>query len=162
MKQIQKIQYYIFSRIVFEFPATGGVIPSAKFRTVKLLKYVEAWDYFIMSCEFIFIAFIIYYIIEEALEIRKHGMKYVGSVWNVLDMVVVIVSSFTIAILFVMVLLSYCDSNLKISIWKIFIFQISLVCIGFSISSEFVITEKLEELLGKPDEFADFTSLGAR
>ena len=102
MKQIQKIQYYIFSRIVFEFPATGGVIPSAKFRTVKLLKYVEAWDYFIMSCEFIFIAFIIYYIIEEALEIRKHGMKYVGSVWNVLDMVVVIVSSFTIAILFVM------------------------------------------------------------
>ena len=41
-------------------------------------------------------------------------------------------------------------------------FQISLVCIGFSISSEFVITEKLEELLGKPDEFADFTSLGAR
>ena len=45
-----------------------------------------------MSCEFIFIAFIIYYIIEEALEIRKWGMKYIGSVWNVLDMVVVIVS----------------------------------------------------------------------
>ena len=83
---------FINCRIVFEFPATGGVIPSAKFRTVKLLKYVEAWDYFIMSCEFIFIAFIIYYIIEEALEIRKHGMKYIGSVWNVLDMVVVIVS----------------------------------------------------------------------
>ena len=85
-------QYFINARIVFEFPATGGVIPSAKFRTVKLLKYVEAWDYFIMSCEFIFIAFIIYYIIEEALEIRKWGMKYIGSVWNVLDMVVVIVS----------------------------------------------------------------------
>ena len=84
--------YFINARIVFEFPATGGVIPSAKFRTVKLLKYVEAWDYFIMSCEFIFIAFIIYYIIEEALEIRKWGMKYIGSVWNVLDMVVVIVS----------------------------------------------------------------------
>ena len=80
---------------MFEFPATGGVIPSAKFRTVKLLRYVDAKDYFIMSCEFIFIAFIIYYIIEEALEIRKHGTKYLGSVWNILDIVVVIVSNLT-------------------------------------------------------------------
>ena len=64
----------------------------ARFRTVKLLKYVSAGDYFIMACEFIFCAFIFYYYVEEALEIKKERMSYFFSIWNVLDIVVLIVS----------------------------------------------------------------------
>jgi hypothetical protein len=53
-----------------EFPATGGAISSWNFRTVKLIRYVNALDYFIMACECIFALFILYYIVEEAIEVR--------------------------------------------------------------------------------------------
>ena len=54
-----------------EFPATGGVIPSWTFRTVKLLRYVSTMDFFVLGCEGIFTLFLIYYIIEEALEVKQ-------------------------------------------------------------------------------------------
>lgn len=53
-----------------EFPATGGCIPSASFRTVKLLRYVRPLDFFVLACEVIFILFILYYSIEEVIEVR--------------------------------------------------------------------------------------------
>ena len=52
-----------------EFPPTGGAIPHWTLRTVKLIRYVDVFDYFIMACEFIFCLFIIYYMIEEAIEV---------------------------------------------------------------------------------------------
>ena len=42
-----------------------------------------------MACEGIFIVFIIYYSIEEILEIKKHKLKYFKSFWNVLDIIVI-------------------------------------------------------------------------
>ena len=42
-----------------------------------------------MACEGIFILFIIYYTIEEILEIKKHKLKYFKSFWNVLDIIVI-------------------------------------------------------------------------
>lgn len=42
-----------------------------------------------MACEGIFIVFIIYYTIEEILEIKKHKLKYFKSFWNVLDIIVI-------------------------------------------------------------------------
>ena len=83
---------FIFLRICFEFPATGGVIPFARFNTVKLLRYVYAADFFIMSCEIIFVAFTFYYGVEEVLEIKKHKISYFASIWNNLDIVVILVS----------------------------------------------------------------------
>jgi len=75
-----------------------GVIPKTEYRTVKLLRYVTAWDYFIMSCEAIFIAFIIYYTVEEVLEIKKHRISYFASVWNNLDLVVILNAAICIAL----------------------------------------------------------------
>ena len=83
---------FSYFRIFFEFPATGGVIPNAYFRTVKLLRYVYGWDYFLLANEVIFIGFILYYAVEEILEIKKHKISYFSSVWNNLDVVVLIVS----------------------------------------------------------------------
>ena len=90
--KITLCKYIFIFRITFEFPATGGVIPFARFRTVKLLKYVTASDYFIMACEFIFCAFICYYYVEEALEIKKHKFSYFFSIWNNLDIIVLLVN----------------------------------------------------------------------
>uniref|UniRef100_A0A061QFY2 Putative PKD2 n=1 Tax=Cupiennius salei TaxID=6928 RepID=A0A061QFY2_CUPSA len=84
-------------KLVFEFPATGGMIPSWSFRTVKLLRYVNPYDYFIMACEVAIILFILYYIVEESLEIKKNGCVYFYEVWNILDLLVIVVSLICIA-----------------------------------------------------------------
>ena len=60
-----------FGRLIVEFPATGGALASAVFNTVKLIRYVTSFDYFISACEILFILFTIYYIIEEILEVIK-------------------------------------------------------------------------------------------
>lgn len=56
-------------RLTAEFPATGGVTPTWTFRTVKLIRYVTPMDFFVLACEVFFILFIVYYSIEEALEV---------------------------------------------------------------------------------------------
>lgn len=56
---------------------------------VKLICYVIVFDYFVMVCEGIFIFFIVYYIIEEILEIKKYKLKYFKSFWNVFDIIVI-------------------------------------------------------------------------
>ncbi len=79
-------------RMLIEFPATGGAIPSWNFRTVKLIRYVSVGDYFVLACEGLFVLFIIYYIIEESIEIRKHKFSYFKSFWNILDLLVIVIS----------------------------------------------------------------------
>ncbi|XP_076327573.1 polycystin-2-like protein 1 [Tachypleus tridentatus] len=86
------INLFCVVKLVFEFPATGGMIPSWSFRTVKLLRYVTPFDYFVLVCECIFCFFIIYYIIEEAIEIKQNKCKYFKSIWNLLDIFVILIS----------------------------------------------------------------------
>ena len=75
--------------MVFEFPPVGGVLPSQQFTTVKLLKYNTQEDYLLLACEGIFIIYILYYIVEECLEIKIHGMAYFTNLGNILDLVVI-------------------------------------------------------------------------
>lgn len=58
------------NRLVMEFPPTGGILTSWLVRTSKLLRYVSTFDYFIALCEFIFILYIVYYTIEEILDVN--------------------------------------------------------------------------------------------
>lgn len=74
---------------MLEFPATGGTIPSWQIRTVKLIRYVTNWDFFIAGCEVIFCVFIFYYVVEEILEIHLHRLHYLSSIWNILDLVII-------------------------------------------------------------------------
>ncbi|KAK4468192.1 hypothetical protein MN116_008352 [Schistosoma mekongi] len=78
--------------IVIEAPPTGGLILNSDFRSVKLLRYVTPFDYFILACECIFLMFIAYYIVEEIMEIKKQGWIYFVSVWNCLDIIIIIIS----------------------------------------------------------------------
>ena len=63
------ITTFVFLRLLVEFPATGGAIPSWTFRTVKLIRYVTVMDYFVLACEIIFCIFLLYYTVEEVLEV---------------------------------------------------------------------------------------------
>ena len=77
---------------MFEFPPTGGVVPTFGFQTVKLLRYVTPFDYFVMACEIVYIGFIFYYMAEELIEISKNRIRYFNTIWNILDIVVIGVS----------------------------------------------------------------------
>ena len=80
---------YYFVSLLFEYPATGGCVPFSSFRTLKLLRYVTTMDHFVMACECIFVAFIFYYLIEEAIELKKHGTSYFFDAWNIFDVILV-------------------------------------------------------------------------
>ncbi|XP_037353078.1 polycystic kidney disease 2-like 1 protein [Talpa occidentalis] len=86
------INLFCVLRLVVEFPATGGAIPSWQIRTVKLIRYVSNWDFFIVGCEIIFCVFILYYVVEEILELHIHRLRYLRSIWNILDLVIILLS----------------------------------------------------------------------
>ncbi|KAM9344848.1 polycystin-2-like protein 1 [Symphorus nematophorus] len=86
------INMFCVIRLVVEFPATGGAIPSYQIRTVRLIRYITNWDYFILGCEMFFCVFILYYIVEEILELRIHKFSYFKSIWNILDIVVIMLA----------------------------------------------------------------------
>uniref|UniRef100_A0A9J8A385 Polycystic kidney disease 2-like 1 n=1 Tax=Cyprinus carpio carpio TaxID=630221 RepID=A0A9J8A385_CYPCA len=92
------INLFCVLRLVVEFPATGGAIPSYQIRTVKLIRYVTTWDFFIIGCEILFCVFILYYTVEEILEFRIHRLSHFNSIWNILDIVVILLA--VVAIVF--------------------------------------------------------------
>uniref|UniRef100_A0A8D2EIR7 Polycystin-2 n=1 Tax=Theropithecus gelada TaxID=9565 RepID=A0A8D2EIR7_THEGE len=88
------INLFCVVRLLVEFPATGGVIPSWQFQPLKLIRYVTTFDFFLAACEIIFCFFILYYVVEEILEIRIHKLHYFRSFWNCLDVVIIVLFKF--------------------------------------------------------------------
>ncbi|OON20938.1 polycystin-2 domain protein, partial [Opisthorchis viverrini] len=86
------INMFVIVKLIFELPVTGGVFVSSEFQPAKLVRYLTATDYFVMACEIMYLMFILYYIVEEILEIRKQGFHYFLGVWNILDIVVILLS----------------------------------------------------------------------
>ncbi|XP_057700232.1 polycystin-2 [Corythoichthys intestinalis] len=86
------INLFCIVRMLVEFPATGGAVTSWHFQTVRLIRYVSSWDYFVGLCEVMFCLFILYYVVEEALEIRIHRLHYFRNLWNCLDVLIVTLS----------------------------------------------------------------------
>ncbi|TKS68339.1 Polycystin-2 Polycystic kidney disease 2 protein -like protein [Collichthys lucidus] len=86
------INLFCIARLLVEFPATGGVVTSWQFQTVRLIRYVSSWDYFVGLCEVAFCLFVLYYVVEEVLEIHIHRLHYFKSLWNCLDVLLVVLS----------------------------------------------------------------------
>ncbi|XP_062378932.1 polycystin-2 isoform X1 [Sardina pilchardus] len=84
------INLFCIVRLVVEFPATGGALTSWQFQTVRLIRYVSSWDCFVGLCEVAFCFFVLYYLVEEALEIRLHRLHYFKNLWNCLDVLLII------------------------------------------------------------------------
>ena len=102
-------------RFLFERGATGGVLPTAVFRTAKLLRYITPLDHAVFGFEILLWLFTFYYLIEEFLEVRHSplrsfsnkfflkiievllkmkakGWRYLKSFMNILDMVIILMS----------------------------------------------------------------------
>ncbi|XP_053317583.1 polycystin-2 isoform X2 [Spea bombifrons] len=79
-------------KLLAEFPATGGVITSWQFQTVKMIHYVSSFDFFLAACEIAFCVFLLYYVVEEFIEIHLHRLHYFRSLWNCIDIVILVLS----------------------------------------------------------------------
>ncbi|XP_055000078.1 polycystic kidney disease 2-like 2 protein isoform X2 [Sorex araneus] len=84
------INLFCIIRLVAEFPVTGGILTSWQFYSVKLLKYVSYYDYFIASCEIIFCIFFIVFTIEEIKKIKEFKWAYFRSIWSWLELLLLI------------------------------------------------------------------------
>ncbi|KAM5271785.1 polycystin-2 [Ctenodactylus gundi] len=92
------INLFCVVRLLVEFPATGGVVSSWQFQPVKLIRYVTTFDFFLGACEILFCFFILYYAVEEILEIRIHRLHYFRNFWNCLDVAIIVLSGIAIGI----------------------------------------------------------------
>ncbi|CAJ0572436.1 unnamed protein product, partial [Mesorhabditis spiculigera] len=92
------INLFCVCRLLFELPSTGGVIPTANFETLQLIRYVTTFDYFVLVCEGVFTAFTLFLVFEELLEIMKWRLRYFESFWNIIDVLVILLSIVTIVL----------------------------------------------------------------
>eukprot|EP00118_Oscarella_pearsei_P013529 m.109041 g.109041 ORF g.109041 m.109041 type:complete len:797 (+) comp37336_c0_seq2:145-2535(+) len=86
------INLFCVVKLVVEFPPSGGAFASSTLWSIKLLRYVTSYDYFVMACEILFVIATIYYTIEEILEAAIGRMKYLKSIWNWLDILMLLLS----------------------------------------------------------------------
>ncbi|XP_075297697.1 polycystin-2-like protein 2 [Opisthocomus hoazin] len=91
------INLFCIIKLVVEFPATGGALTSSHIYSVKLLRYVTYYDYFLAACEIAFCLFVVTFIIQKARNIVELKKEYFRSVWNWLDLLLLVVSILAIA-----------------------------------------------------------------
>ena len=69
--------------LVAEFPATGAVIPHVSIQTMRLYDFTDSYMFFVVSCEVIFVLFILFFAYREAKHVYKSGIKaYFTEFWN--------------------------------------------------------------------------------
>jgi len=81
----QNFNLFTTVRLMFEMPNIGGVVPRAVVRTFRLYRYVTGADTIVMGLEFVFIAMVFYFTVEEITEIKKQGLIYLKNPWNYMD-----------------------------------------------------------------------------
>lgn len=79
---------------MFEFPASGGIVTSSTFRTVKLYRYAVADSLLTLIGMLAVVGFVVYFTVEEIYEIMYFRKDYVTVFWNYVDFGIVAVSRY--------------------------------------------------------------------
>ncbi|KAK7015102.1 hypothetical protein SK128_013346, partial [Halocaridina rubra] len=75
--------------ICFEQGPEGSLTVYAKLNPLKLLRYSEGFALFVMICEGLFIAFIVYYTYSEIRDMIRQGKRYWKDSWNYLEIIII-------------------------------------------------------------------------
>uniref|UniRef100_H0VNC1 Polycystin-2-like protein 2 n=1 Tax=Cavia porcellus TaxID=10141 RepID=H0VNC1_CAVPO len=90
------VNLFCIIRLVAEFPATGGILTSWQFYSLKLLRYVSYYDYFIASCEITFCIFLVVFTTQELKKIKEFKFTYFKSIWNWLEVLLLLLCFVTV------------------------------------------------------------------
>uniref|UniRef100_A0A8C5PTC4 Polycystic kidney disease 2-like 2 protein n=1 Tax=Leptobrachium leishanense TaxID=445787 RepID=A0A8C5PTC4_9ANUR len=83
------VNLFCVARLIVEFPATGGAIPSSKFYAVKLLRYVSDTDYFLAFCEILFLLVVSVLIFQDVMRFKEQKLQYFKYVWNWINLLII-------------------------------------------------------------------------
>ena len=112
---------------------------------------------FFTGLEFVFGAFLIYYVVEELLEVKSRKLGYFSSFHNCLDVCVIVV------ILELYISIYYIGQYRVILTWELHKFmmylQISIATIGFNIYEYGKASSLLKMMLAEPELYTDFSYL---
>lgn len=97
------VNLFLYTRLLFEFPASSGILPTAFIYPMKLLPYESGFGLLLVICETVLCFYIIVFIVKEVRKILKHGFcLYIGQFWNWIEICIIIMALLTI-IIFVIV-----------------------------------------------------------
>ncbi|KAG5883446.1 hypothetical protein JTB14_028723 [Gonioctena quinquepunctata] len=90
----------IFSicKLVFEFPATGGVMPTADIKSIKFLRFQGIFDWFVAVCEILAYLIGAFYVLEEIREMVYFKWRYLVKFWNYIDFAITVITVATAVI----------------------------------------------------------------
>ncbi|GMT12768.1 hypothetical protein PFISCL1PPCAC_4065, partial [Pristionchus fissidentatus] len=83
------VNLFCVIKLMFELPATGGVIPKASFNTMRFIRYVSTVDNVVLVCEGIFCAFTLFFIVDALMDFAKTRLDYFKKFWNIVDLVLI-------------------------------------------------------------------------
>ncbi|KAB0800661.1 hypothetical protein PPYR_06400 [Photinus pyralis] len=86
------VDLFCTAKIVFEFPPTGGVLPSVSFRPAYLLRYQTDKRITLFVFEGAYLLLLVYFTIEEIEEIVFFRIRYVKNFWNYVDLTSLLLS----------------------------------------------------------------------
>jgi len=84
--------YFDSVNIVFERPATGGIVTYAVVTTFKLYRYTSAYYILVIMSEVLFIVFTLLFTYREAKAIYKQRWPYFYSFWNLVEFANLVIS----------------------------------------------------------------------
>ncbi|KAF1756231.1 hypothetical protein GCK72_012684 [Caenorhabditis remanei] len=79
------INLFCVVKLLFELPASGGVITTPKIMTYNLMTYQASSGTRMIVFEGIFCGFILFFIFEELFAIARHRLHYLTQFWNLVD-----------------------------------------------------------------------------
>ncbi|CAL2039239.1 unnamed protein product [Caenorhabditis brenneri] len=79
------INLFCVVKLLFELPASGGVITTPKLMTYNLMTYQSSVGTRMIIFEGIFCGFVLFFIFEELFAIGRHRLHYLTEFWNLVD-----------------------------------------------------------------------------
>ncbi|PIC31593.1 hypothetical protein B9Z55_012242 [Caenorhabditis nigoni] len=79
------INLFCVIKLLFELPASGGVITTPKIMTYNLMTYQSSAGTRMIVFEGIFCGFVLFFIFEELFAIARHRLHYLTQFWNLVD-----------------------------------------------------------------------------
>ena len=86
--------------LLAEILPTGGYYHYPKVQTLRIYRYVGPEMVVVMGCEFIFVAFLLYFIYKELKQYMREKKEYFKDFWNLVEFLVIALSASAMGLFF--------------------------------------------------------------
>ncbi|CAD5124264.1 DgyrCDS12559 [Dimorphilus gyrociliatus] len=87
-----QVNLFAYVNYLSEFPASGGVIVNPRVTAFQIYAGVGGMGTVVLVCQIIYVIVIIYFIVREALEMKKLGKPYWKDPWNYIELLLILLS----------------------------------------------------------------------